>query len=64
MHDGSLASLDDVIHHYVSGGKQHPHRSPLIQPLDLNESEQKALRKFLEALTDQSFVTNTKFLNQ
>ena len=64
MHDGSLASLEDVIHHYVSGGKQHPHRSPLIQPLDLNESEQKALRKFLEALTDQSFVTNIKFLNQ
>lgn len=63
MHDGSLTTLEEVIDHYNAGGKNHPHQSALIRPLHLNENEKKALRKFLEALTDLTFVTSTKFSN-
>lgn len=63
MHDGSLNSLDEVIDHYNSGGVDHPHKSVLIQPLHLSFEEKKALVSFLEALTDEHFITNPKFKN-
>ncbi|MBK8373118.1 MAG: hypothetical protein IPL20_17590 [Saprospiraceae bacterium] len=33
MHDGSIATLQDVIEHYNSGGKSHVNKSNLIRPL-------------------------------
>ena len=63
MHDGSINNLADVITHYNDGGKGHPHQSPLIRPLHLGQREQDALLKFLESLSDVSFVTNPKFRN-
>lgn len=41
MHDGSIATLQDVIEHYNSGGANHPNKNPLIKPLELS-SEQKS----------------------
>jgi len=52
MFDGSFKTLDDVIEHYNSGGKNHPNKSELIKPLNLNDSEKEALKAFLLSLTE------------
>ena len=56
MYDGSLSTLDDVIDHYVSGGSNHPNKSELITPIEINEEERADLKAFLNALTDQEFL--------
>lgn len=61
MHDGSMATLEEVVAHYQSGGKNYLNKSSLIQPLDLTESEQKDLVEFLKSLTDEVFVENEMF---
>jgi cytochrome c peroxidase len=54
MHDGSLATLDDVIEHYVSGGVRRPTRSPdLVTGLKLDEAERSQLVAFLESLSSE-----------
>ena len=57
MHDGSLATLDQVIDHYRSGGKNHPYKSPQIRNIRMSEEEKQYLISFLESLTDTSFVS-------
>ena len=64
MHDGSIASLEEVIDHYNAGGEDHIHKSDLIRPLNLTEGEKQALVAFLETLTDQAFINNKKFRNE
>jgi cytochrome c peroxidase len=61
MHDGSLATLDDVIDAYVAGGRGHPNTDPTIHPLDLSADDRADLRAFLEALTDEQFLTNPDY---
>ncbi len=61
MHDGSLKTIDDVIEHYNSGGKNHPHKSSLIKPLGLSEQEKGQLKEFLLTLTDYEFINNQYF---
>lgn len=56
MHDGSLATLDDVFDHYVSGGSSHPNKSELITPISLSEEERSDLKAFFETLRDNSFI--------
>jgi cytochrome c peroxidase len=51
MHDGSLATLDDVIHHYMAGGVPHPGQDPLIVPLKLSPRDVEDLIAFLRSLT-------------
>jgi cytochrome c peroxidase len=53
MHDGSQATLWDVIEVYNNGGEkiQRPSLSPDIVPLRLSEPERRALLRFLETLT-------------
>ncbi|HMQ46944.1 MAG TPA: cytochrome c peroxidase [Saprospiraceae bacterium] len=58
MHDGSLPDLSAVLDHYTSGGSQHPNKSDLIQPFTLSEQERQRLIRFLESLTDRTFVEN------
>jgi cytochrome c peroxidase len=51
MHDGSLASLANVIEFYDRGGNSNPHIDPELRPLRLSDDEKKALAAFLlEAL--------------
>jgi cytochrome c peroxidase len=50
MHDGSLATLEEVIEHYNSGGKNHRNKSPKIKVLNLSEREKADLLEFLKAL--------------
>ncbi|MCB0571313.1 MAG: c-type cytochrome [Phaeodactylibacter sp.] len=62
MHDGSLATLEDVISHYDNGGSQHPNKDPRIRPLGLSDAEKADILAFLQALTDTAFITNPAFL--
>lgn len=55
MHDGSYSTLEEVIAHYNSGGKNHVNKSPLVKPLSLSVKEQEALISFLKTLTDTNF---------
>lgn len=61
MHDGSLQTLEAVVEHYNSGGKQHLNKNALIRPLGLTAVEKADLAAFLRSLTDESFVNNPKF---
>jgi cytochrome c peroxidase len=61
MHDGRLATLEAVIDHYSSGGKNHPNKDIRVQPLHFTESEKGALVAFLKTLTDRAFLTDPKF---
>lgn len=51
MHDGSLATLEDVIEHYDRGGIANPNLDEDIRPLRLTAEEKRALTAFLRALT-------------
>lgn len=63
MHNGSIKTLNEVIEHYNSGGKNHKHKSPLLQPLHLSPTEKDALVAFLNALSDFEFINDTKWKN-
>lgn len=61
MHDGSLATLREVVDFYSRGGQGHPNTDPTIQPLNLSEQEKADLIAFLGALTDEGFVKDPRF---
>lgn len=51
MHDGSLASLEEVIEFYNRGGNPNPRLDAEIQPLKLSAEEKQALLAFLRSLS-------------
>jgi cytochrome c peroxidase len=51
MHDGSLATLGDVVEYYSSGGRRNPHLDAGLRPLDLTFAEKRAVVAFLGALS-------------
>lgn len=52
MHNGSEATLEDVVELYNKGGRVHRDSvSPLIQPLNLSEQDKRDLVEFLKTLT-------------
>ena len=51
MHDGSLATLDDVIAFYDRGGNPNPQLDSEIRPLHLTPSEKTTLIAFLRSLS-------------
>jgi cytochrome c peroxidase len=54
VHDGSIATLDEALDHYVAGGRTpNPLKSTGLQPLTLTAEERKDLIAFLESLTDR-----------
>jgi len=64
MHDGSLATLEQVIDHYARGGSaggESRVRSPLLRGFTLGEVERRDLIAFLESLTDEAFLTDQRF---
>ncbi len=63
MHDGSLPTLESVIEHYDSGGKQHENQSEFVKKLNLTKQEKADLVNFLHSLTDTSFINNEAFKN-
>ncbi|MEM8505849.1 MAG: MbnH family di-heme enzyme [Cyanobacteria bacterium P01_D01_bin.1] len=70
MHDGSIATLSEVIDHYAAGGRtitegpnagigsENPLKSSFIAGFSITESERQDLIAFLESLTDETFITN------
>ena len=70
MHDGSVATLREVIEIYAQGGRDitvgiyqgdgraNPNKSPLIRPFNLTDAQIDDLLAFLDSLTDESFITN------
>lgn len=70
MHDGSMVTLDEVIRFYERGGrlivdgpnagdgKLNPYKSPFVAGFTLTDQERADLIAFLEALTDDVFLTD------
>ena len=62
MHDGSLATLDAVLDHYVTGGRtENPRRSSAIRPLTLTADDRRDLVAFLESLTDEALLRDPRW---
>ncbi|MFM2062636.1 MAG: hypothetical protein RLZZ507_2306 [Cyanobacteriota bacterium] len=73
MHDGSIATLAEVIDHYQAGGRtihtgefagvgsKNPFKSNFISGFKLTESEKQDLLAFLQSLTDEKFIKNPAF---
>ena len=51
MHDGSIATLEQVVEHYNQGGVERPSRSDLMKPLGLTSQDKSDLVAFLKTLT-------------
>lgn len=55
MHDGSVATLREVVELYNRGGEANPHLDPKIQPLNLTEEEIDALVAMMESLDGEGY---------
>ena len=51
MHDGSLATLEDVVEFYSNGGRRNPNIDVEIRTANFNAEEKRALLAFLRSLT-------------
>ena len=51
MHDGSIATLEEVIEFYNRGGNLNPYRDPELRPLHLTAEEKQALAAVLASLS-------------
>jgi cytochrome c peroxidase len=63
MHDGSLATLEEVVEFYDRGGIDNPQKDPVLKPLGLSVTEKQALVAFLRSLTGdnvQKLVTEAR----
>lgn len=75
MHDGSVATLEEVIRIYEAGGRDvtegdnagdgrdSPLKSGFVQGFTLTDEERADLLAFLGSLTDEVFVTDPRFSN-
>ena len=73
MHDGSIATLADVVRHYAAGGRLiesgpfagdgrvSPLKSGLVRGFAITDQELADVVAFLESLTDTDFVENPAF---
>lgn len=55
MHDGSMATLEEVVEHYDKGGTPNPYLDPKMEKLNLTAEEKKALVTFMNALTGEGY---------
>lgn len=70
MHDGSIATLSEVLDHYAAGGRtitagpnagvgrDNPYKSGFIRGFELTAEEKADVIAFLESLTDEEFLTD------
>ncbi|WP_065187365.1 MbnH family di-heme enzyme [Shewanella woodyi] len=73
MHDGSVATLEEVLEIYAAGGRNitdgdyqgdgrlNPLKSPFIKGFTLTDKEKEQLLAFLHSLTDEEFINNPAF---
>lgn len=62
MHSGELATLRDVLEHYVSGGVNRASRSPLMSKIELSDREIEDLIAFMNSLTGEKQVVTLPVL--
>jgi cytochrome c peroxidase len=55
MHDGSIATLREVVELYNRGGDKNPYLDPKIEPLHLTPAEVDALVAFMQALDGEGY---------
>lgn len=70
MHDGSIATLSEVLDHYAAGGRtipdgphagvgrDNPFKSSFIRGFELTDAERADVLAFLASLTDEAFLTD------
>jgi cytochrome c peroxidase len=75
FHDGSAATLDDVLDHYAAAGRTiasgpnagvgsaNPFKDSLIIGFTLSDDERADMHAFFESLTDDAFLTDPRFAN-
>ncbi|HES76904.1 MAG TPA: di-heme enzyme [bacterium] len=75
MHDGSIATLEEVLDFYAAGGRNitsgiyagdgraNPYKSELIALIDLNAQEKADIVAFLKTLSDDGLLSNPRFAN-
>ncbi|HLI84912.1 MAG TPA: di-heme enzyme [Bryobacteraceae bacterium] len=75
MHDGSIPTLEDVLDHYAAGGRtiasgvnagnghDNPNKDPLIGGFQLSAAERADLIAFLQSLTDDAVLHDSRFAN-
>jgi cytochrome c peroxidase len=75
MHDGSIASLEQVLNFYAghgrlieSGphkgdGRKNPFKDARIDKINLNAQDQADVITFLKTITDEEFLVNPRFSN-
>jgi cytochrome c peroxidase len=73
MHDGSVATLEDVLDHYEAGGRtiavgpyagrgaENPNRDVHLRPVPFTDQNRRDLVTFLESLTDEALLTDERF---
>jgi cytochrome c peroxidase len=62
MHDGSLATLEEVIDHYAAGGKfDHPNKTHILHGFSLTEGDRRDLVEFLKSLTDEQLLHDPRW---
>lgn len=73
MHDGSIATLEEVLDHYIAGGRtiasgpnagdgsKNPLKDPLIVKLTVTAEEKSDVIEFLKSLTDEELLTNPAY---
>ncbi len=54
MHDGSLATLEDVVKFYREGGIPNSNLAPEIAPIEMTDDDARNLAQFLRALSRQA----------
>lgn len=62
MHNGSMATLEEVINHYNKGGEPFWNKDSSILPLNLTTDERADLLAFLQSLTDEHVLSDPRFL--
>jgi len=75
MHDGSIATLGEVVDHYERGGRLidegdfvgdgrlSPYKSEFVRGFELSDDERQDLVEFLESLTDPAVLSDERFSN-
>jgi cytochrome c peroxidase len=75
MHDGSIATLEEVVDHYAAGGRtiasgphagvghDNPNKSDAVHGFTLTTEQRADLVEFLRSLTDEPLLTDPDFAN-
>ena len=75
MHDGSIATLEEVLDHYAAGGRtlrsgphagaghDNPNKDLLIGGFKLSSQDRSDLVEFLKSLTDEEVLHDRRFAN-